>query len=119
MNKKPSLRPYNCSRRPMFDARDLYEAYKDYVFTENIPLERICLTDLGLQDFVKSGKVVGIGYRSLSSIPLPDVSNEVIPWDDPEVNYVRAAKTKRWKNPVTPLIIPSNSHPIAVDSPDD
>ena len=119
LNTKATLMQYKFHHIPKYDAKDLYEKYKDFLWTENIPLERICLTELNSSDFLKKGSVVGTGYRSLSSIPLPGASKEVIPWEDPEVHYVRAARTQRWKNPVTPLIIPSNSHPIAVDSPDD
>lgn len=117
VNTKPTLKEYKLLRIPLFDAKDLYEKYQDFVWAENIPLERICLTELYLSDFMKKGEVVGTGYRSLSSIPLPGASDEVIPWEDPEVHYVRSTKAMRRKNPVTPLIIPSNSHPIAVDSP--
>ena len=119
MTTKPKLEQYNLNRAPLYDARDLYETYGDSLWVENIPLERICLTDLRLMDFVKRGEVVGTGYRSLLSIPLPGASNEVIAWEDPEVRYVPAACAKRRKNPITPLIIPSNSHPIAVDPPGD
>lgn len=117
LNTQPNLKEYKLLRLPRFDAKDLYETYKDFVWAENIPLERICLMEIRLSDFVKKDEVVGTGYRSLSSIPLPGASNEVIPWEDPEVHYVPSTKAIRRKNPVTPLIIPSNSHPIAVDSP--
>ena len=119
LNTKATLMQYKFHRISKYDAKDLYEKYMDFLWTENIRLERICLTKLHSSDYVKQGKVVGTGHRSLSSILLPGASKEVIPWEDPEVHHVRATKTQHWTNPVTPLIIPSNSHPIAVDSPDD
>lgn len=118
LNTKPTLIHYNCHHMPRYDAKDLYEKYKDFLWTENIRLERICLTKLHSSDYVKRGKVVGTGHRSLSSILLPGASKEVIPWEDPEVHHVRPTKTQHWNNPVTPLIIPSNTQSIAVDSPD-
>ena len=110
-NRKPTLARLNLKRIPVFDATDLYAQYGDTVWAENIPLEKLCLTDLFLKDLVKEDIIIGQGYADVSSVLLPGVPESALEVD-PDIEYVRAAKSYLQNRIVTPLVIPSNSQPL-------
>lgn len=113
-NEKPDLQQYNLLRPPLFDARDLYAAYSDTIWAKDILLEEICITELAPKDFMVNNEVIGQGWQSIFSVPLPGAAQEARRSEDRNITYVKAAKTIFRNQPITPLIIPSNSQPVAV-----
>lgn len=107
-NTKPTLKGRNAFLQPSFDASDLFAKYRDFKWTTDFPLERLCISELGLKDIVRNGEVVGMGYRDIASVPLPgSVFRGAL---DGEINdtYKKAAKTIKKSHPVCPLVIPSS-----------
>ncbi len=107
-NEKPTLKRRNAFLEPTFDASDLIAKYKDFEWTTDFPLERLCISELGLKDIVRNREVVGMGYRDIASVPLPGyIFSGAL---DGGINdtYEKAAKTIRKSHPVCPLVIPSS-----------
>ncbi|KAL8645404.1 MAG: hypothetical protein Q9226_007323 [Calogaya cf. arnoldii] len=61
-----------------FDASDLYPKYKVFEWTTPFPLERLCISEIGLKDFYKDGKLVRTGYSDVACITLPGVSSSIL-----------------------------------------
>ena len=53
-------------------------------------------------DMKRHGTIVGQGYREVAKFPLPNISNEMLDAEDPEIKYSTAARTLRKNMPVTP-----------------
>ena len=88
-----------------FDASDLHPKYEDFQWTIAFPLEKLCLTEIGLKDILRNGKVVKARtYRDIASVFLPGVTESAVARQHPDWVYVKAAKEKggQW-----PLLIPS------------
>lgn len=103
---KPVLKGKTCRLQPNFDASDLHIKYENFPWTTDFPLEKLCITEFGLKDFLKDGKVVGTGYRDIACVPLPGVSTS--PCVGGRIDgYAKAARTKEKNSPVTALLIPS------------
>lgn len=96
-------------RNPYFDASDFHEKYNDFPWTTEFPLEKLCISEIGLKDFWREDNVVGTGFRELASIPFPGTAPEVISTQEPDIEYTRAAKQANDYSRETPLVFPSNS----------
>lgn len=110
--RKPTSSSYNFLRSPLFDARDTYAAYKDTAWAEDFALERICISVSSLADMTKRGTVIGQGYQHVFCIPFPGFET-TSNLEDPDIEYVPAPKISIANKIRTPLVIPSNSQPIA------
>ena len=109
-NEKPILRRKGRALAAKFDGSDLYPRYKDFAWTTEFPLERICISELGLKDFRKNGKLVRTGYRDIACAPLPGVSKDTVAEIAAEQSmeqFEKAYKTRPRNFPVYPLLIPS------------
>jgi len=54
------------------DATALLERYRDYVWAEDIVLDRIAICEMGAKKILDDrGDVVGEEYREVASVPLP------------------------------------------------
>lgn len=78
VNEKITLRGKGFVRSPKFNAADLYQQYKDFTWTTEFSLERLCISELGLKDFRRDGKLVRTGHRDIACVPLPGVSEDTI-----------------------------------------
>ena len=110
VNQKITLRGKGYVRRPKFDASDLVQKYKDFEWTTEFPLERLCMSELGLKDFREDGELVRTGYHDIACVPLPGVPAHVV--DElatrrSNEQHEKAYKTKQRKLPKCPLLIPS------------
>lgn len=105
--RKPGLEQHNLFRTPVFEATPLYGAFKDTVWVEDLPLGRLCLTHLVPRTLEKGGTVIGEGYQSLFSIPLPGAPQSVLEPPVKGITYGRTTKYDRSSQPVLPLVIPS------------
>lgn len=92
--------------QPDFDALDLHLKYEKFPWTTDFPLEKLCISEFGLKDFLKEGKVVETGYRDIASVPLPGAPASLSVGRHID-GYSKAAITKKKNSPVTPLLIPS------------
>jgi len=102
----PAVRGKERRLQPNFDASDLHFKYENYPWTTYFPLEKLCISEIGLKDFLQEGKVVGTGYRDIACVPLPGAP--AIPSVGGRIDgYTRAAITMQKNSPVTPLLIPS------------
>ena len=88
-------------KMPFFDARDLVQKYKEHVWCENIALEKLSICEEGLMDMERHRTIVGQGYREVTKFPLPNISNEMLESEDPEIEYNSAARTSWGNMPVT------------------
>ena len=52
-------------------------------------------------DLKRHVTIISQGYREVAKFPLPDISNERLETEDPEIEYSSAAKTARENMPVT------------------
>jgi len=107
-NEKPTLKGRNAFLEPSFDASDLISKYRDFTWTTDFPLERLCISELGLKDFVRNGEVVRMGSRDIASVALPGSMSGGAPDEVPNDTYKKAAKTIKKTHPVCPLVIPSS-----------
>ena len=98
LSKSVDVNP-TLEKQPTFDARDLVVKYRDHVWDQNIPLERLRISRNELQDITRRGTVIGQGYREIASIPLPGVSD--LEPEEPGFEHYKAAKTFRENKPVT------------------
>ena len=110
VNQKTTLRGKGYVLTPKFDASDLVQKYKDFEWTTEFPLERLCISELGLKAFRKDGELVRTGYRDIASVPLPGVPARVV--DELAMRrsneeHEKAYKTKKQSLPTCPLLIPS------------
>lgn len=110
INEKITLRGKGLFRSPKFDASDLVQKYKDFEWTTEFPLERLCISELGLKDFRKDGELVRTGFHDIASVPLPGVPARVV--DELAMRrsneeHEKAYKTKKQCLPTCPLLIPS------------
>lgn len=86
---------------PLFDASDVHLQYTNYPFTNDFPLEKLCISELGLKDVYVEGQKISTGYRDIACVPFPDM---VLAESADEV-YVKAAKTiKKDQSFMSPLI---------------
>lgn len=103
---RPSLGGKKCRLQPDFDASDLHLKYENNPWTTEFPLEKLCISEIALKDFLTDGKVVGTGYRDVACVPLPGVSTS--PSVGERINGYRTAAILRENNrTLTPLLIPS------------
>ncbi|KAL9619327.1 MAG: hypothetical protein Q9204_008308 [Flavoplaca sp. TL-2023a] len=101
---------------PNFDASDLHTKYENYSWTEEFPLEKLCLSQLGQKDFWRDGKVVRTGYHDIACVPLPGVVSASINCELSDEEYTSAAYVKTQNQPVTPRLIPSTPPPRVPDT---
>lgn len=104
LSEKPTLRGLKPNRSPVFDASDLHAKYKNYPWTTEFPLERMCISELGLRVVWKGGKVIRTAFHDIANVPLPGVSPDVLSAEDPDEHFVRQGYNK---TPQTSLYIPS------------
>lgn len=107
-NDKPTMKGRHFFLCPSFDASDLVAKYRDFKWTIDFPLERLCISELGLKDIVRNGEVVGTGYHDIASVPLPGSVSSGAPDRNSNDTYIKAAKTIKKSHPVCPLVIPSS-----------
>lgn len=74
-------------RSPNVDVAELHTKYKDFPWTQQFPLERLCITESGLKDVWKKRKFIRTGYRDIASIPLPGVPADAIQTEDLDEEY--------------------------------
>ena len=110
-NNKPTLASYKLTRVPVFDSTELYAKYGDTVWAENIPLEKLCISTLGMKDLVKEGSIIDHGYEDVCTVLLPGAPRCALDVDA-DIEYIRAAESYLENRIVTPLVIPSNSQPL-------
>jgi len=104
--REPALRSKRCRLQPDFDASDLHFKYEKFPWTTEFPLEKLCISEFGLKDFLQEGRVVGTGYRDIACVPLAGASAS--PFAGGRIDgYTKAARTKEKNSPVTSLLIPS------------
>ena len=53
------------------DVQEFYFKYKDFTWAHDFQLERLAISEIRQQYFVRDGRVVGRGYRDVASVPLP------------------------------------------------
>lgn len=112
---KPSLKRSEFYKPATFDASDLHTEYKDYPWTTEFPLERMCISKVGLRGVWKNREFVRTAFKDIASVPLPGVLQAVVSVEDPDEYY-----TNRWysKKPRASLRIPSTPHPTREDFED-
>jgi len=107
-NTKPTLKAMNKFLEPSFDASDLIPKYRDFTWTTDYPLERFCISEVGLKDVARNGEVVRMGYHDIASVPLPgSVSSGTLDKNSNDT-YIKAAKTIKKNHHACPLVIPSS-----------
>lgn len=79
---------------PSFDASDLHAKYEDFSWTEEFPLEKLCISEMGPKDFLRDGKVVRPGYRDIACVPLPGVVAASTGCEPSDEDYLPAACAK-------------------------
>ncbi len=102
----PTRRSY-CT--PRFEATGFYARYKDYPFTTEFPLERICISEMGLKDVWRNQLCIRTGYREISSVHFPGALESECPSSHPDDTYERASKRFIKNQPILPLLIPSTT----------
>lgn len=107
-NDKPTLKAKHAFLEPSFDASDLVAKYRDFKWIIDFPLERLCISELGVKHIVRNGEVVGTGYHDIASVPLPGSVSSGAPDRKSNDTYIKAAKTIKKSHPVCPLVIPSS-----------
>ena len=92
----------NYFMQPLFDARELYTAYADTTWIENLPLDSICLHDIRELCFIlKNDNVIDHAYEEIFRVSLSNPAESTYGGNDPDVKFVT-------KNPKTPFIISSD-----------
>lgn len=98
-------------KRPRFEATAFYARYKDYPFTTEFPLERICISETGLKDVWRNQVFIRTGYREIAGVPFPGALESECPSSHPDDIYERAAKRFAKNQPILPLLIQSTTSP--------
>lgn len=111
INEKVTLLGKGFTRQPDFDSSIVYSKYKDFPWTATYPLEKLCISELGIKDVWRQGRLVKTGYRDIATVPLPGVSPSDFVPDHPDDLYEKAYKTKRRNMPITGMNIPSSGKP--------
>ncbi|KAG6991006.1 hypothetical protein G7Y79_00059g091910 [Physcia stellaris] len=72
-NHKPGLRPLLREKKLVkrFDATELYPKYRDFLWAQDVQLEKISLCKMGRKQIERQGEIIGQGYEEVASIPLP------------------------------------------------
>ncbi|KAL8992262.1 MAG: hypothetical protein Q9169_007236 [Polycauliona sp. 2 TL-2023] len=94
-------------RSPKFDATHLQPKYEDTQWTDDFPLEKICISEFGLRDLYSNGTLVEGVYRDIAYAPLPGVSASTISAPRSDDEYTKAARRYHSNQPVMPLVIRS------------
>ncbi|KAL8749546.1 MAG: hypothetical protein Q9184_006767 [Pyrenodesmia sp. 2 TL-2023] len=103
----PTMRGTGWTRSPNFDASDIHSKYKSFSWTQEFPLEKLCITELGLRDISRKGAFIRTGYRDVACVPLPGVSTSEVTAGHPDKEYKKATKTYTKQKTITPYQIPS------------
>ncbi|KAL8672568.1 MAG: hypothetical protein Q9168_002973 [Polycauliona sp. 1 TL-2023] len=106
-NGKRSLRAKGATRSPYLDVSDLQPKHQDTQWTEYFPLEKVYISELGLQDLYRDGDFVEEAYRDIACVPLPGVSATDICAARSDDVYTKARRAKYKNYPVTSMVIPS------------
>ena len=109
-NHRINLRGRGRVRSPNFDASDLLQKYKEVEWTTEFPLERLCISELGLKDFWEDGELVRTGFHDIVCVPLPGVPARVVnelATQRSNEEHEKAYKSIRRNLPTCPLRIPS------------
>lgn len=101
----------NWFRTPMFDASDVFLQYENFPWTKEFSLERMCISESGLKDVWKGGKVIRTDYRDIACVPLPGAPARDLDVDRRDETYTVAFKKLKRNFPWTPLRIPSTPMP--------
>ena len=62
-------------KRLRIDTEDLYTKYKNFVWANDLQLERLSIREMGLLNFERGQSKVGQGHREIASVPLPGISH--------------------------------------------
>lgn len=106
-NTKTTMLGKGYMRWPSFDTSEFYPKYKDFPWSAEFPLKKLCISKTRLKDVWRRQKLIKTGYQDIS-IPLPGVSVDDFSANPPDNYYERACKTKFKNKPGTQLIIPSS-----------
>ena len=60
---------------PSWDLRYLYNKYRDHIWAENFPLQRLHIAEIKSLNIWKDGKIIGRGCPELASVPLPGIKH--------------------------------------------
>ena len=67
-------------KEPDLDVASLCDRYKDFIWAKDVPLEKICLSDVGLKDVWSQGRIVAHAvYRDIASVALPGAHSISLP----------------------------------------
>lgn len=75
-NIKPRLKHLKLEMVPRLDARGICEKFKDVIWAKDVHLERVCISELRLDDITEDEQTIGVRFRDLVSIHLPGVTGE-------------------------------------------
>ncbi len=103
LNTRPELEGRGRYRSPRFDASDVHLQYANFPFTNDFPLETLCISEVGLKDVYVKGEKISTGYRDIASVPFPGV----VLAEHVEKVYVKAARTTKKDQPHVLRLIPS------------
>ncbi|KAI4194062.1 MAG: hypothetical protein LQ350_007992 [Teloschistes chrysophthalmus] len=95
------------TRTAAFDATDFHAKYKNFPWTTYFPLERLCLSQIGLKDVWREERLVRTAYRDTITIFFPGATADKSNAEHPQDVYTKARKSIRGRLPITPLVIPS------------
>lgn len=93
---------------PTFDASDFRAEYRNFSWTTQFPLERVCISERNLRDVTKNGEVVRTVYKDIASVNFSgSTSSEASTQLADHHQYKKAAKTQIKNLPKMPVHIPS------------
>lgn len=98
-------------RMPRLNASNFRPKYDTYPWTTEFALERVCLSESGLKDVFRNGKLIKTGFRNVASIPFPGMASQMAIDEHPEDVYVKAAKCNVKYKPFSPRIISTLASP--------
>ncbi|KAI4231737.1 MAG: hypothetical protein LQ352_008388, partial [Teloschistes flavicans] len=78
--------------QPVMDASGIFPKYKDFPWTADFPLERLCISEKELKDVTRDGEIMWTGYRDIASICFPAFHEDQVATEQEGDVYTAAAQ---------------------------
>ncbi|KAL8667293.1 MAG: hypothetical protein Q9202_000866 [Teloschistes flavicans] len=78
--------------QPVMDASGIFPKYKDFPWTGDFPLERLCISEKELKDVTRDGEPMWTGYRDIASIYFPAFHEDQVATEQEGDVYTAAAQ---------------------------
>jgi len=87
MKHMPERKALYSTLRP--NITDVYSKYKDFVWANDVQLEKLSICELGLYSFKRGPLIVGQGHREIACVALPGATQSDLSAVMDDVTYTR------------------------------